>query len=219
MSDDMERPEIELLLPWYATGRLSPGEHARVEAALARDPALRRQASLARAELDGAVALNEAIAPPRTAGLDAIMAKIAAEDGPSRAAGWFARLKAAFEGPQRGPLRFAAMAAALVLCVQGAAITALVVERFGGGYGIAGGPGDPQGAGALALARFADGASAAAIAEVLGALEITIVDGPKPGGIFTLRLGDAEMSAEAREKKLSDLKARAGLVTFAEPAP
>ena len=217
MTDELERAEIELLLPWHATGRLSPEEQARVEAALARDPSLRHQAALARAELESTMALNEAIVPPRGAGLDAIMAKVAAESGPSRAGGWLARLKAAFEGPQRAPLRFAAMAAALVLCVQAAAITALVVER--GGYGIAGGPDDPQAAGALALARFADDATAAAIAEALGALGITIVDGPKPGGIFTLRLGDAEMNAEAREKKLADLKARAGLVVFAEPAP
>ncbi len=76
--------EIEALLPWHAAGTLSAAESRRVEDALARDAALRRQFAAIREELAETVALNEALGAPSPRALQTLMAAIDAE--PARAA-------------------------------------------------------------------------------------------------------------------------------------
>ena len=60
-----EREEIEMLLPWFVTGRLDAADKAKVEAFLAREPAMRRQLDLIREEQGETIAANEAVALPR----------------------------------------------------------------------------------------------------------------------------------------------------------
>ena len=56
-----EREEIEILLPWYVTGRLDAAETARVAAYIERHPDVRSQLGLVREEQTATVAGNEEI--------------------------------------------------------------------------------------------------------------------------------------------------------------
>ena len=115
-----------------------------------------------------------------------------------------------------GPPRWAVAAAVLAIVVQAALIGGLVVERQGNGYYTAGG-GETRSEGTLVLARFSDGVTLAVLTERLAALDIAIVDGPKAGGMFTLRIGPDDMSVAERDEKIADLKANAGFVIFVGP--
>ncbi len=81
--DNPELDEIQLLLPWYAAGTLQPADKARVEAALATDPALRASLSRIEEEREEDVQLNQSLPPPRSAQLDALMRRIES-DAPRR---------------------------------------------------------------------------------------------------------------------------------------
>jgi hypothetical protein len=96
-------------------------------------------------------------------------------------------------------------------------IGALVVERQANGYYPASGGGKTLSEGTLLLARFSDGVTLAALTERLAALDIAIVDGPKAGGLFTLRVGPDHMPAAERDKKIAALKANADFVVFVGP--
>jgi anti-sigma-K factor RskA len=61
---ELERHEIEVLLPWYAAGTLSRCDADLVERALARDSELARRYDLVRQELAETIELNEALGAP-----------------------------------------------------------------------------------------------------------------------------------------------------------
>src|SRR5687768_14432843 len=82
---DAEREEIEMLMPWYVTGKLDPSDRARVEAYLAAHPEVARQLDLARAERDEAVAANEALGWPSPAATERLMASLPAARPGARA--------------------------------------------------------------------------------------------------------------------------------------
>lgn len=221
MSDDAtmmsEREEIEMLLPWFATGRLDPADMARVEAFLARHPEMRRQLELIAEEASGTAAVNEALQPPRGMTIDRLMAE-ATRGGAAAGGGWLARLRELFEMPSAGPLRWAAAAAAVVIVAQGAAIGTLLSRDTGGSqYQTASGGGQASD-GSFAIVRFADGAGAKAIAEALSGLGMTIADGPKPGGLFTVRIGPKSLSVAEQAERISALQKRQDLVTLVMPS-
>ena len=58
---EQEPSEIELLLPWHATGTLSARDARRVEEALASDPELARQYAVIREEYTATVHINESL--------------------------------------------------------------------------------------------------------------------------------------------------------------
>ena len=59
-----EPGEIEMLLPWHATGRLSARDSRRVDNALAGDPELARQYAAIRDEYAGTMDFNELLGTP-----------------------------------------------------------------------------------------------------------------------------------------------------------
>lgn len=217
--NEAERHEIEMLLPWHATGRLSADERRRVDAALAGDAGLRRQARLIEAELSQTVASNEAVALPRSLDADRLIAMLASEPKPPAvlASSWFGRLKDAFTGPARIPLRWAAVAAALLLALQGGTIATLLVQREAGGYQTAGGSNGTLAPGTYVLVRLNDAASIADLAAALRQRSISIADGPKADGFYTLRLGSADMPVAERDTRINDLRSLANLVVFVAP--
>ena len=115
-----------------------------------------------------------------------------------------------------GPPRWAVAAAVLAIVVQATLIGALVVERQANGYYTAGG-GEAHSEGMLVLARFSDGVTLAVLSERLADLDIAIVNGPKAGGLFTLRIGPDDMSVAERDKRIAALKANADFVVFVGP--
>jgi anti-sigma factor RsiW len=225
MSDDMtdaaEREEIEMLLPWYVSGRLDADDRARVERHLARDASLRMQLDLIRAEREETVASNEALRTPSAGALDRLMASLPARrpslterlglSGLNQAVADF------FAAPSVRGVRFAAVAAALLLLAQAAVITTLLVRGDGGGtYQTASGQSD--GTGVSALVVFAEDARLPAISRLLADLDATIVDGPKPGGVYKIRIRTSDRSDAARDALLRRLAGQRELVRSVLPA-
>ena len=121
-----DRHELEELLPWYAAGTLSRAEAERVEAALARDPELSNQLSMVRAEMIGAIQLNESLGSPRADAMQKLFAKIDAEPASVRMKAYsLADRIVAFLAELSPGARFAiAFAVAAVIVVQSAVIGA-----------------------------------------------------------------------------------------------
>src|ERR1700761_6866148 len=71
--------EVELLLPWHATGRLNARDARRVDEALARDPALARQYAVIREEYAETISLNESMGAPSSRAIQKLFAAIDAE--------------------------------------------------------------------------------------------------------------------------------------------
>ncbi|AWN40900.1 hypothetical protein [Methylobacterium durans] len=217
-----EPDDLDLILPWRATGRLGPAEAERVEAALARDPDLARRLALAEAERAGTVAVNEALGHPTGAARDALFARIDADlaaDARAGSRGWIARLGEALAALSPPALAGLGLAACLVILAQvGLLAGAMLRAPTGPAYETAsqGGAG-AAGAGTFALVAFAPAATAAQIADGLREVGAVIVDGPRPGGLYRLRLASEPVSPAAAEAILGKLRARPGLVQFAAP--
>ena len=186
-----EREEIEMLLPWYVTGRLDEADAARVAAYLERHPEMAEREKLSRAERNETAHLNALAEDHPPADVDRFMARIAATrhgEAPSET-GAMAWLRGLMDAPFGGGLRWAGRGGG---------------DRHSGSGGDACNPaGSPRHQrlrngrhragnaldGSFVLVRFADDASVDAIAQMLSELNMTISDGPKAGGLFTVRIG------------------------------
>ncbi len=222
-----EREDIEQLLPWYATGRLDVIDRARVEAFLARHPEMRQSLSLNLAERSETAFLNGPAEIPSTEVVDRFMAQISPRRSEtvrpvlrSRAPlgldGLLARLRDEFFGPFLG-MGFAAWgtaAAALIILIQAAVIFALVNKEPSQGYEIARGAADAVVEGRLVLVRFTKTASLTSVADTLSKLNMSIVSGPKAGGLFTLRIGPDSMSEAERDRLIDMLSKQKDLIAF-----
>jgi hypothetical protein len=216
-----EREEIEMLLPWYVTGRLEPAEMATVDAYLAAHPEMARQLDLVRAELEGTVAVNAALGAPSAAATARIMAALPAArpaTAARRALGrLWAQAEALFVAPTPGAVRWAALAVAALVVLETAALVTLVSapgER--GTYRTASGV--DSGDGIAALVVFADGAKAPAISQLLTDFDARIVDGPKAGGMYKIRLRTEDRSPAARDALLRRLAERRDVVRSVLPS-
>lgn len=217
-AEEMEREEIEMLLPWYQTGRLTGADAARVEGYLARHPHVAEQLGMIREEQEETVAVNEALGSPSARAIDRLVASLPAA-GP-RGAPWqtggllFRKVADFFTAPTAGAVRWAAVAAAALVVVQAAAITTLVVGDRGARYESAYGPT----VGVSAFVVFADQATAPAISRLLAEFDASIVDGPKPGGVYKIRLRTEDRSDAAREGLLRRLAERRDIVRTVLPS-
>jgi anti-sigma-K factor RskA len=79
ITEEAERRQIELLLPWYAVGTLSRNESDHVEKALAADVELARRYALVLEELAEANNLNEALGEPSASVAETLFAAIDVE--------------------------------------------------------------------------------------------------------------------------------------------
>jgi hypothetical protein len=207
-TEETEREEIETLLPWYATGRLGRADMARVESYLAGHPQLARQLDLVRDEQAQTVAANEALGWPSAGAVDRLVAGLpAAPQGGTRwraGALFFQAIREFFAAPTAGGLRWAAAGAAALIVVQTATIATLLLSDRGGTYRLASGR-QSGAAGASALVAFTDEATAPAISRMLAEFDASIVDGPKPGGLYKIRLRIEDPSqAEAQLRRLEE---------------
>ena len=216
---DIEREEMEMLLPWYVTGRLDAADLAKVEAYLAAHPEVARQLDLARTERDETVAANEALGLPSAGATARLMASL-----PAARPGW-AAMRALRGGlqqvgdllaaPTANAVRWAALAAAVLIAVQGIAIVSLLNERAGTYQTASGGQ---SGDGIALLVTFADDAKATAISQLLTDLDGSIVDGPKAGGVYKIRLRTEDRSPAGREVLMRRLAERRDIVRAVLPS-
>ncbi|MEJ2118668.1 MAG: hypothetical protein P8Y36_12570 [Alphaproteobacteria bacterium] len=220
--------EIETLLPWYVEGTLGAETVARVEAYLAAHPEMQRALALIAEERHETIAANECLSVPSAAARDRLMAALAAEEAASAPApaaalalSLWQRMKAAWvailpEGVS--PVgAFSGLAAAAVIAVQSVVLAILIAggsPSSGGGTRLASGPEADVITGADFWVRFAKDATASDITAHLKPLGAVIVDGPKPGGLFRLRI----LNPADNKALMNKLRARRDIVVFVAPA-
>ena len=207
--ENMEPTEIETLLPWYAAGTLRRRDRQRVEDALRYDPALARHADLVREELAETISFNESLGVPSARCMDRLMAAIDAETTAARkrssaraVAGQFAALIAGFS-PRT--LAFAASFAVAAIALQTFFLVSMATK-----------PQTPfetaslnptvTGHGTFAMVRFAREASAGEITHFLEEYQATLVDGPKPGGFYRVRIAMKSLAKEELARIVSRMR-------------
>ena len=200
MIEDSEREEIEKLLPWYVTGKLGLSDTSRVERYLAQHPDALSQLQLIGTERQETMRANEAMGWPGSGMSDRLMASLPRGAPPSRH-GRFAKFGQFFRMHPALGTQWAALAMALLILVQAAFIAVLLTRAPT--YRLAAGA---HGDGAAALIAFADDAKASDIARFLADFEATIVDGPKPGGVYKIKLRNLDKSrlGDALVNKLAE---------------
>jgi anti-sigma factor RsiW len=210
MSEMSESPhsEIEELLPWHAAGTLSAREAQSVEAALERDPELKRRYELVREELAQTIHLNETLGAPSARAMTELFAKIDAEPkrraAPSLNLG--ARMAAFFDSLSPRTLAWSAGAAALAIVLQAAVIGGIVLKEQGPGYQTASVSGAASGDGSFALVRFQPQATAAEVTRFLETNKLSIAAGPAAGGLYRVRIAETKLSKTERDQRLQALQ-------------
>lgn len=222
--EQMKEPaELESLLPWHAAGRLSRRDAARVEDALASDAELERQFAVIREELDETIRLNETLGAPSPRAFERLMADIEAEAAraPRRffsfdLAGWLAE-RLSLASPRA--LAWSAAAAALAIALQAGLLVGMFVGE--GGQGTFQTASYTQDAarpeGAYALIAFVPQATAADITKFLETHKATVIDGPRAGGLYKVRLAVTGLPKEELGRLVRTMQDEKSLIRFAAP--
>jgi anti-sigma factor RsiW len=213
--------EIDALLPWHAAGKLSRRDAERVEAALADNEELARRYALVREELAETVRLNQMLGAPSPRALERLMARIDAEPAPRQGrrlwanfGEWLAQRLVAL-GPRA--VAWSLVAAVLVILVQAGLLARLFLEP-GGSYRTASVEQAGATAGTYALVAFVPEASAAEVTRFLDRYQAAIVDGPRAGGLYRIRIGAAAKSKDELANLIRRMQQESGVVRFAAPA-
>jgi hypothetical protein len=221
-TSNTERPALEDLLPFYATGTLDAAETRQVEAALERDAELARRYGLVQDELAATVQLNESLGAPSAQAMQALFARI--EAAPAR------QPKARFDlrawlGERLSPRPLAwASAMAAVILLQAAVLGGLYLTQkhtngtfetasYQDGMNTAAKP-----AGTFAIVGFAPDATVGQISQMLEARRAVIIGGPRAGGLYTVRLSNEVMPAAERDRAIAALRSETAAVRFIGPA-
>lgn len=214
-----ERDDIEKLLPWYAVGTLERSEAERVEAYLDGHPEIRDQLLLVAEEADETIAVNEALGAPSPGAIDRLMERVA-QDGPVPAAhgqqSLWQRIIGQFADMSPGVAAFGTAAAIVIICIQAVAL-GLVMTGEQKQSRTASGEETQVETGTVALVIFSAGATVEQVNELLAASGTSIVDGPKAGGIYRVRVSETVLPDAERDAVLEKLRSNP-LVQFAEPA-
>ena len=222
-----KRQEIEELLPWYAAGTLSRRDAQRVEQAIENDADLVRQLELVREELSDTIHQNETLGAPSTRAMEKLMAGIEKESGPARQSRrafslstWVAET---FSGLSPRTLTWATAAAALLIVVQAGILGSLYL---GGGMPGSGGayqtaskpPVSESAAGTFVLISFAPTATASDISGFLTANNLAVVDGPRAGGLYRVRIASTALSKDDANTIMGRLRENRGIVGMVLPS-
>jgi hypothetical protein len=210
-----ERQEIEALLPWHAAGTLADRDAQRVEEALAQDRELARRYVLVREELAATVRLNDALGAPSAGAMERLMLRIEAESPTGRSrpalgglADWLATQIGRLS-PRA--LAFSVGAAAAIMLVQAGLLATFSVTRY-----------DPSGFQTASMPRsgeigigFVPAANAAEITKFLDTYHLTIVEGPRPGGLYMARPESAPLPKDGLDRLVRRIQQESHIVRFA----
>lgn len=222
-----EREEIEMLVPFYVTGRISAEDARRVDDYLKRNPDFAEHIELARDERAATVSVNEALGFPSARSADRIFEAIAAEPVPkgaaarARAKGLFAAVREFFAAPTPRAVRYAAVAAAALFLVQAAVLGTMLSgpgTQPGGSYQTASGPKGAAADGTVALIAFQPAAALSDITRVLTSADATIIEGPLKGGLYKIRLSAAAEGKPDAARRIEALKAEAAVIKTVLPS-
>ena len=226
IATDPKRSELEELLPFYANGRISAADKARVEAALASDAELAARLDIIRDDMAETTLLNESLGAPSPRVLDRLMAGMDAEP---RQLGLLATAKGGFvsggflawlgnllaaQPPRR--LAYAGAAACALIAIQGLALTSFAL-RENTGYETASAP--SLSSERYVLLSFASDARAGDIASFFKRFDASVVDGPRANGFFKVRVGDASLTQVQVDAIAARMKSEVAIVRFVAPAP
>ena len=223
---EQEPSEIEMLLPWHATGTLNTRDARRVDEALARDPELAKQYSAIREEYAETIHLNESLGAPSARAMQKLFAAIDGEPArkPSASLNISARISGLFAKLSPRTLAWSASLGALALLLQAGIIGAVLVKNQNAPFQTASlsmnesvtrasGPEAPP----RALVRFTPDARVADITALLDSYQASIVDGAK-GGLFRLQFGDRPMAKNEIDGLMSKLQSEK-IVSLAVATP
>jgi anti-sigma factor RsiW len=201
---EQEPTEIEMLLPWHATGTLNVRDGRRVDEALARDPQLAKQYAAIREEYAETIHLNESLGAPSVRAMQKLFAAIDGEPARKRSVSLdiSARIARFFAGLSPRTLAWSAGLGAVALLLQAGVIGAVLVKNQNASFQTASlstdqpitralGPEAPP----RALVRFAPDARVADITALLDNYHASIIDGGN-GGLFRLQFGDRAMGKD-----------------------
>jgi hypothetical protein len=228
--------DLEELLPWHAAGTLDSDEAAEVERALAADPELARRFALVREELTETILLNESLGAPSARAMETLFRAIDQERKVVRrvASPPLGYRIAQFFSPRM--LAWTASAAAVIVLLQAGVITRLVLQEHESAappvqaaaatatdmptFETASAPIVTRGLeiDSYALVRFAPQASIADINKFLDARDAAIVDGPKAGGVYRVRVAHGSLSRQQLARAVKELEADKSIVSFAAPS-
>jgi hypothetical protein len=201
---EQEPSEIEMLLPWHATGTLNVRDSRRVDEALARDAELARQYAVIREEYAETIHLNVSLGAPSARAIQKLFAAIDAEPARKHQASFnvAARFTGFFANLSPQTLVWSASFGALALLLQAGVIGAVLMNNRPASFETASLSTNESitrelGAAALprALVRFAPDARVADITALLDKYQASIVDGAK-AGMFRLQFGSRAMSKD-----------------------
>jgi hypothetical protein len=220
---NIEPTEIEALLPWYAAGTLRRRDRQRVADALRNDAGLARHADLARDELAETICLNESLGVPSARAMDRLMAAIDDEQVAARkrasARALASRFATFIAGFSPRTLAVAASVAMLAIVLQAFVLVDMIAkpqvaqqgeQKFAANI-------EPRGHGTFAMVRFAREASAGEITRFLENYQATLVDGPKPGGLYRVRIAMTSLAKEELVHLMSRMR-QERIVESAEPS-
>jgi anti-sigma factor RsiW len=236
---EQEPSEIELLLPWHATGTLNARDARRVEEALARDPELAKQYAVIREEYAATVHLNESLGGPPPRAMLKLFAAIDAEPERKPSA-WLtarARMSDFFASLSPRTLAWSASLAVLALLLQAGAIAVMVAKNQPVTYETASlSANEPESmtralvpeaasppraldkvAPPRALVRFAPDARMADVTALLDSYHAQILDGAS-GGMFRVQFGGRSMTSDEAAALLARLQ-KEKIVSLAVAAP
>ena len=212
MIEDSEREEIEKLLPWYVTGKLGVSDANKVELYLAQHPDALPQLQLIGAEREETMRANEAMGWPRSGMSDRLIASLPRSTAPGRGHGRFPKFAQLFRIYPALGTQWAALGMGVLILAQAAFIAVLLTRAPT--YRLAAGA---HGDGAAVLIAFADDAKASEIARFLADFQATIVDGPKPGGVYKIKLRNLDKS-QLDDILLSKLSEHSNIVRIVLPS-
>jgi len=199
-TNETERREIEALLPWHAAGTLNRRDAQRVEAAIEHDRDLARQFELVREEMGETIHLNETLGAPSARAMEKLLAGIDAEPKrrPRRSFDLAAFIAERLTVFSPRTLAWSATAAVLAIVLQAGLIAGLYLGEPGSespaAFKTASAPTRSFApVGSYALIGFTPQASAADVTKFLEAHKAAIVDGPKPGGLYRIRVSAAAL--------------------------
>jgi hypothetical protein len=227
--------DLEELLPWHAAGTLDSDEAAEVERALAADPELARRFALVREELTETILLNESLGAPSARAMETLFRAIDQDRKVVRrvASPPLGARIAQFFSPRT--LAWTASAAAVIVLLQAGVITRLVMQEHEGAappvqaaaatdmpttFETASAPIVTRGLeiDSYALVRFAPQASIGDINKFLDAHDAAIVDGPKAGGVYRVRVAHGSLTRQQLARTVKELEADKSIVSFAAPS-
>jgi hypothetical protein len=217
-----ESDEIEALLPWYVTDKLSPEQSARVARYLETHPDAATHVQLAQEELVETIAANEMLGVPTARVFGSLLASVfAGRMGVRRSviSKWVEQLGIWLNSLAPSRLSAVAVAGALVLLLQAISIGVLVVENpTGKSYQTASAPQAMSTAtGTFAIVSFVPDATTRDLGAFLTEIGAEIVDGPKGGGLYRIRLSNERLQPEAADAAVQKLTEKDSLIAFAVP--